>query len=123
LVGILREAQADVPSQLEEMAMMGGGGGRSKYQLFRLAVTDHLKLIQTAMVVEVAADEAVVGDMAAVAGGAVGEAEVEVEVEVMAIVTMDTVAVTIAGNSPCSYSDDFFPARFLNDLRTGAFRI
>ncbi|KZT42245.1 hypothetical protein SISSUDRAFT_115797 [Sistotremastrum suecicum HHB10207 ss-3] len=27
LLSILREAKADVPPQLEEMAMMGGGGG------------------------------------------------------------------------------------------------
>jgi len=32
LVGILREAQNDVPPQLEEMAMFsGGGGGRNRY--------------------------------------------------------------------------------------------
>lgn len=32
LIGILREAKATVPSQLEEMAMFsGGGGGRSVY--------------------------------------------------------------------------------------------
>lgn len=31
LIGILREAKAHVPSQLEEMSMFGGGGGgRSK---------------------------------------------------------------------------------------------
>lgn len=30
LVGILREAKAVVPPQLEEMTMYGGGGGRSK---------------------------------------------------------------------------------------------
>ncbi|THV02767.1 hypothetical protein K435DRAFT_652543, partial [Dendrothele bispora CBS 962.96] len=29
LVGILREAKASIPSQLEEMTMFGGGGGRS----------------------------------------------------------------------------------------------
>lgn len=34
LIGILREAKAVVPSQLEEMAMFsGGGGGRSMYHL------------------------------------------------------------------------------------------
>ncbi len=31
LIGILREAKAIVPPQLEEMSMFGGGGGRSKY--------------------------------------------------------------------------------------------
>lgn len=32
LIGILREAKATVPPQLEEMAMYsGGGGGRSEY--------------------------------------------------------------------------------------------
>ena len=32
LIAILREAKANAPSQLEEMAMFGGGGGgRSKY--------------------------------------------------------------------------------------------
>ena len=31
LVGILREAKATVPPQLEEMAMYSGGGGRSRY--------------------------------------------------------------------------------------------
>lgn len=29
LITILREAKADVPPQLEEMSMFGGGGGRS----------------------------------------------------------------------------------------------
>lgn len=32
LVGILKEAKANVPSQLEEMAMYGGGGGRGTHQ-------------------------------------------------------------------------------------------
>ncbi|KAK7454554.1 ATP-dependent RNA helicase dbp2 [Stygiomarasmius scandens] len=31
LVSILREAKANIPSQLEEMTMIGGGGGRSRY--------------------------------------------------------------------------------------------
>ncbi|EKM57897.1 uncharacterized protein PHACADRAFT_251816 [Phanerochaete carnosa HHB-10118-sp] len=31
LIGILREAKANVPTQLEEMAMYSGGGGRSRY--------------------------------------------------------------------------------------------
>ncbi|EGO24597.1 hypothetical protein SERLADRAFT_449372 [Serpula lacrymans var. lacrymans S7.9] len=31
LIGILREAKANVPPQLEEMAMFSGGGGRSRY--------------------------------------------------------------------------------------------
>ena len=31
LIGILREAKAHVPPQLEEMAMYSGGGGRSLY--------------------------------------------------------------------------------------------
>lgn len=32
LITILREAKADIPSQLEEMAMYGGGGGgRGRY--------------------------------------------------------------------------------------------
>jgi len=31
LIGILREAKAHVPPQLEEMAMYSGGGGRSRY--------------------------------------------------------------------------------------------
>lgn len=30
LIGILREAGAVVPPQLEEMSMYGGGGGRGK---------------------------------------------------------------------------------------------
>lgn len=35
LIGILREAKANVPPQLEEMAMYsGGGGGRSKQFTF-----------------------------------------------------------------------------------------
>lgn len=32
LVNILREASSDVPSELEEMAMIGGGGGRGPYK-------------------------------------------------------------------------------------------
>ncbi|KAF5367174.1 hypothetical protein D9758_004044 [Tetrapyrgos nigripes] len=31
LVGILREAKAHIPPQLEEMTMFGGGGGRNRY--------------------------------------------------------------------------------------------
>ena len=31
LIGILREANAVVPPQLEEMSMFGGGGGRGEY--------------------------------------------------------------------------------------------
>ena len=31
LVSILREAKASVPPELEEMAMLGGGGGKSKF--------------------------------------------------------------------------------------------
>ncbi|KAF8838610.1 hypothetical protein BDN67DRAFT_907028, partial [Paxillus ammoniavirescens] len=31
LINILREAKANVPAQLEEMAMYSGGGGRSRY--------------------------------------------------------------------------------------------
>jgi ATP-dependent RNA helicase DDX5/DBP2 len=30
LIGILKEAKADVPNELQEMASYGGGGGRSE---------------------------------------------------------------------------------------------
>ncbi len=33
LVGILREAKAVIPPQLEEMTMFGGGGGRGQYPI------------------------------------------------------------------------------------------
>lgn len=33
LLAILREANADIPPQLEEMSMFGGGGGRSMSSL------------------------------------------------------------------------------------------
>ena len=35
LIGILREAKAPVPPQLEEMASFGGGGGRGSF-IFKL---------------------------------------------------------------------------------------
>ena len=39
LIGILREANANVPPQLEEMSMFGGGGGgRSKSRLLDVLV-------------------------------------------------------------------------------------
>ena len=39
LIGILREANANVPPQLEEMSMFGGGGGgRSKSLLLHVLV-------------------------------------------------------------------------------------
>ena len=39
LIGILREANANVPPQLEEMSMFGGGGGgRSKSLLLDVLV-------------------------------------------------------------------------------------
>jgi len=31
LIGILREAKSGVPSELEEMAMLSGGGGKNRY--------------------------------------------------------------------------------------------
>jgi ATP-dependent RNA helicase DDX5/DBP2 len=36
LISILKEAKAAVPPQLEEMAMYGGGGGRSKFYMICL---------------------------------------------------------------------------------------
>ncbi|OCH94880.1 hypothetical protein OBBRIDRAFT_788878 [Obba rivulosa] len=37
LIGILREAKANVPPQLEEMGMFGGGGGGGRGTSFRLS--------------------------------------------------------------------------------------
>jgi len=44
LIGILREAKATVPPQLEEMASYGGGGGGRGQSLFNfwMSLTDHL---------------------------------------------------------------------------------
>ena len=36
LVDILREAKSDVPIELEEMAMIGGGGGRGDLKGFHI---------------------------------------------------------------------------------------
>lgn len=38
LIGILREAKASVPPQLEEMASYGGGGGGRGMQLFGFSI-------------------------------------------------------------------------------------
>jgi ATP-dependent RNA helicase DDX5/DBP2 len=38
LINILREATAEIPAELEEMAMMGSGGGRGKCRTFGLNV-------------------------------------------------------------------------------------
>ena len=35
LITILREANSDVPPELEEMGMMGGGGGKGSYPVGR----------------------------------------------------------------------------------------
>jgi hypothetical protein len=54
LISILREAKADVPQQLEEMAMYsGGGGGRSKFPTCPYVLCVDLAL-QVVMAVEVA---------------------------------------------------------------------
>lgn len=82
LISILREAKADVPQQLEEMAMYsGGGGGRSK-SLSRLYVSYADLAIQVVMAAEaavaveaadmVAAVEAVVVVMANMAVAEIG---------------------------------------------------
>ena len=42
LIGILREAKAPVPPQLEEMASFGGGGGRGSF-IFKLTLSSCLK--------------------------------------------------------------------------------
>lgn len=44
LINILREAKANIPPQLEEMSMFGGGGGgRSEYcSIYRLESTAYL---------------------------------------------------------------------------------
>ena len=43
LVGILREAKAVVPPELQEMVSIGGGGGRGKLStpIFQLAWTNY----------------------------------------------------------------------------------
>jgi hypothetical protein len=54
LISILREAKADVPQQLEEMAMYsGGGGGRSKSPVCPYVSCVNLEL-QAVMAAEVA---------------------------------------------------------------------
>lgn len=54
LISILREAKADVPQQLDEMAMYsGGGGGRSKSTICPYVSYVNLE-IQVVMVAEVA---------------------------------------------------------------------
>jgi hypothetical protein len=69
LLGILREAKADIPSQLEEMGMYGGGGGgRGMYSLCGL-LGDYANMFfsQVATVVDVGAEVAEVAAEAATA--------------------------------------------------------
>lgn len=71
LISILREAKADVPQQLEEMAMYsGGGGGRSKFPTCPYVPCVDLALqvvmaVEAAVVVEAEAEGtvAVVGEV------------------------------------------------------------
>lgn len=66
LISILREAKADVPQQLEEMAMYsGGGGGRSKFPTCPYVPCVDLALqvvmaVGVAVVVEAEAEDTVV---------------------------------------------------------------
>lgn len=70
LIGILREAKAHVPPQLEEMAMYSGGGGRSLYCLIGSILYTEI-LVQAVMVVTV--DEVAAGAGAGVRATGVGD--------------------------------------------------